>query len=91
MQRKLQSAQLILPIWDKARIPTKSNLRVRELTFRLYKTCQSLKKNINRTSNTKQEKRRNFGDELENLLDIANHDAMNLIKINEDIIFTGTT
>ena len=39
----------------------------------------------------KKKKRRNFGDELENLLDIANHDAMNLIKINEDIIFTGST
>lgn len=82
-----ETVNLVLPIWERARIPTTTEIHVRERLARLHKEWQALKKNKNRFSSTENNKRSIFSESLDDLFDIAHQDAMNLIKIKEDRSF----
>src|SRR6218665_914882 len=79
-----KTSSLILPIWDKARIPTKAPVHVVEHIRKLHAEWQGLKKRISRNSGKNQPM---FQDRLDDLFDIAHCDAMSLINIEEDRLF----
>lgn len=79
-----ETAAMELPIWERARIPTKAKNHVWDRLRHLHKEWQNLKKSISRKSETEDGKRKSFKDSLEDLFDIAHQDAMTIIKIEED-------
>lgn len=82
-----QTAEQLLLIWDKAKIPTKAPTHVVEHVRKLHAEWQGLKKLINRKSASNLSNQQAFVDSLEDLFDMAHHDAMTLIKIEEDRMF----
>src|SRR6218665_3574750 len=82
-----KTSSLILPIWDKARIPTKAPVHVVEHIRKLHAEWQGLKKRISRSSDKNLKNQQMFQDRLGDLFDIAHRDAMSLIKIEEDRLF----
>ena len=86
-----QSANLVvgecLVFWKKARIPTKSTSScVKKLTA-LYQVWRNLQKNSKRTQEHFKKREQDFSKSMDNLFDIAQADAMQLIKNEEDKIF----
>ena len=69
---------------EKARIPTKERHHCEEKIIKLYSFCRKLQKNASRKSVTQKENERKFIFDLNNLFDIANADALKIIKIEED-------
>lgn len=79
-----QTADQLLVVWDKAKIPTKASTHVVEHVRKLHTEWQGLKKLINRTSASNLLNQEVFVDSLNNLFDVAHRDAMTIIKIEED-------
>ena len=79
----MTSARL-LPIWGKARVPTKTPVHVVEHIRKLRQEWQGLKKLIKRTSNANLLRQQVFRDCLDDLFYIAHRDAVTLITIQED-------
>src|SRR6218665_3944428 len=82
-----KTSSLILPIWDKARIPTKAPAHVVEHKRILHAEWQGLKKRISRSSGKYLKNQQMFQDRLDDLFDIAHRDAMSLIDIEKDRLF----
>src|SRR6218665_686784 len=78
-----KTSSLILPIWDKARIPTKAPVHVVEHIRKLHAEWQGLKKRISRSSRKNLKNQQMFQDRLDDLFYIAHRDAMSIIKIEE--------
>jgi hypothetical protein len=78
------TTELLLPIWNKARIPTKASAHVVEHIRKLHGEWQGLKKHFNRTSATNLSNQQMFQESLDDLFDIAHRDAMSIITIDED-------
>ena len=85
-----ETVAMILPIWERARIPTRAKNHIWEQLRHLHREWQSLKKIINRKSVTEERKREEFKDSLNNVFDIAHEQAMTMIKIEEDRQFLNT-
>ena len=79
-----ETVAMILPIWERARIPTRTKIHVSEQLRHLHKNWQYLKKLISRKSVTEEEKRYHFKKSLDDLFDIAHQDALSMIQIEED-------
>jgi hypothetical protein len=82
-----KTVELLLVIWDKARIPTKAPNHVAEHIGKLHGEWKGLKKLINRVSATNLANQQKFQETLDDIFDVAHHDAMSLIKIKEDRLF----
>jgi hypothetical protein len=79
-----KTAELLLPIWEKARLPTKAPNHVTEHIVKLHAEWQGLKKLINRTSDKNLLNQQMFRESLDDLFDVAHRDAMSIIQIEED-------
>lgn len=82
-----KTSSMLLPIWEMARIPTKTPAHVIEHLRKLHAEWQGLKKNINRKTTTDLSNQKAFQESMEDLFDIAHRDAMSLITIEEDRLF----
>jgi hypothetical protein len=82
-----KTTELILPIWERARIPTKAQNHVLEHVGKLHSEWRILQKLASRKSVTNLSNQKAFKESLNDLFDIAHRDALTLIKIEEDRIF----
>jgi hypothetical protein len=82
-----KTVELLLVMWDKARIPTKAPNHVAEHIRKLHGEWKGLKKLINRVSARNLSNQQKFQETLDDIFDVAHHDAMSLIKIDEDRLF----
>ena len=73
--------------WEKARIRTNKLPHSIEKLESLYKEWKNLQKNCKRRTYLREKRERNFLDMLDDLLDIAHADALEMIKIEEDKLF----
>ena len=80
-------AREILSFWEKARIPTRQECHIVSQIKKMHNTWQCLKKNSSRTTETQKSKEASFVATLDNLFDVAHHDALNITKMQEDIEF----
>ncbi len=79
-----KTTELLLPVWERARIPTKAPTHVVEHIRKLHAEWQNLKKLVNRKSQSNLLNQQVFTDSLHDLFDIAHQNALDLIKIEED-------
>jgi hypothetical protein len=70
--------------WKNARIPTQYHCNIVWKIKNIYESWRSLDKNKTRKSVTQQYNEKKFQNSLNNLFDIAQKDAFNIIKIEED-------
>ncbi len=82
-----KTTEVLLQVWDKARIPTKAPNHVVEHMRKLHAEWQGLKKLINRISPSNLKNQQMFQECLGDLFDVAHKDAMLLMKIEEDRLF----
>jgi hypothetical protein len=82
-----KTTEMLLQVWDKARIPTKAPTHVVEHIRKLHAEWQGLKKLINRVSPSNLKNQQMFQESLSYLFDVAHKDAMLLLKIDEDRLF----
>ncbi|GBN44935.1 hypothetical protein AVEN_7158-1 [Araneus ventricosus] len=73
-----------LIFWEKARIPTRATPHCVEKIMKMYNYWCNLQKSACRRSETQEENERNFISDLNNLFDIAQANALEIIKIEED-------
>ncbi|KAF2902851.1 hypothetical protein ILUMI_03334, partial [Ignelater luminosus] len=73
-----------LIFWKKARIPTKHRSDCVKKLKKLYETWRNLEKSCKRLSDTQKSKEKIFGENMNNLFDIAHANALSLISIDED-------
>jgi len=77
----------LLDFWNKARIPTKQNYNIINQIKKLHSKWIGIKKNATRQTETQVMKVNHFLNNLDNLFDVAHANAINLIKLQEDIEF----
>ena len=73
-----------LLFWKKARIPTQYHCDIVRKIKKLYDSWRGLFKNRSRKTVTQQNKENDFENSLNDLFDIANTNAFNIIKIEDD-------
>lgn len=81
------TANDVIEIWQKARIPTQKRQRVISNVEKMFISWQKLKKNKEnkrKRSAGLEAKEKEWGNKLDRLFDIAHTDAMNIITIDED-------
>ena len=74
----------LLQFWDRAHIPTKQRKHVSSQLQSRIDEWKALKKNQSRSTNTQSTRVKQFELTLDVLFDIAPHDVMKQIKIEED-------
>jgi hypothetical protein len=79
-----RTSEMLLELWDKARVPTKAATHVVEHIRKLHAEWQGLKKRISRTSASNLSNQQMFRETLDDLFDVAHRDAMSIMKIDED-------
>ena len=84
MESVNRTVEMILLIWDRAKIPTKSKTHTREKVRKLHNEWQILRKGINRNNQCEEQKRKDFQESMNDLFDIAHQNALSMIKIAED-------
>lgn len=86
-----KSATLVIQeaiiFWRKARIPTRTEQKCVKKLEDLYQGWRNLQKLEHRKSATQEEKNTQFVSKLEDLFDIANANALDLMSIEEDRAF----
>lgn len=86
-----QSATLVIQeaiiFWRKARIPTRTEQKCVEKLENLYQEWRNLQKLEHRKSATQMEKNAQFISKLDDLFDVANANALDLMSIDEDRAF----
>jgi hypothetical protein len=86
-----ESAALVvdecLIFWKKARIPTQDIYNIQRKLKKLYDDLRKLEKNKTRISEVCRRREQDFVDQLDDLFDIAHVNAIDLMKIQEDIDF----
>ncbi|GBO44289.1 hypothetical protein AVEN_247284-1 [Araneus ventricosus] len=70
--------------WQKARIPVQELRNCQPKLEKLFEQWRLLKKNKNRNTLTQKSKEGEFISKLNNIFDIANANALNMIKISQD-------
>ena len=82
-----QVVQLVLPFWEKAMIPTRPKQHCISQLEKLFEEWRILKKHQNCVTPGHKLKEAEFVDRLEDLFDVAQADALSMIKIPEDRAF----
>lgn len=77
----------VMKFWDKARIPTRAVQHCQQKLEDLFDKWRALKKNRGRNTETQRKNEADFINSLDDLFDIAHSDALQLIKIPEDVDF----
>ena len=80
----METMKLVEDFWERARIPTQKQQRVKENIIRLYNEWLALKRNKNRATETQKANEQKFVNSLINLFDIAQANAMSMITLEED-------
>ena len=73
--------------WEKARIPTRAVPNCVKKLANFYQIRRELQKNCKKIQNVYRRREEEFQQNLDNLFDIANADALEMNKIEEDKIF----
>lgn len=82
-----KTADLLLTIWDQARIPTRKKQHVIEKIVNCFQQWQSLKKLKYTNRKPAQQKRQEWKESIADLFDIAHANAEQMITIKEDLEF----
>ena len=73
-----------MPIWEKAKIPTRQEYHVITEIKSLHAKWTNLKKSKNRKSATQESNEKAYLSTMDDLFDVAHADALKLIQIPED-------
>ena len=86
-----ESANLVIweciIFWEKARIPIRAVPNCVKKLANFYQMWRELQKNCKKIQNVYRRREEEFQQNLDNLFDIANADALEMNKIEEDKIF----
>lgn len=86
-----QSCSLVIKetivFWEKARIPTRDFPRCVDKLEKMYNEWRTLLKHATRKNENQINKEKQFTDQLEDLVDIAHANAMQMISLEEDKSF----
>ncbi|GBM63821.1 hypothetical protein AVEN_262707-1 [Araneus ventricosus] len=74
--------------WEEARMPTKSLRNYVRKFFKVYQVWRDLQKNAKKLQDVFKPRQQEFVSNLDNLFDIAHADALQLMKIEEDRMFS---
>lgn len=75
---------IVEEVWARARIPMQRIDKVATKIKKLHKEYALIRKNKKRTTSTQSERENKFGEELNDLFDVAHADAMAIMKNEED-------
>jgi len=82
-----QAINMCLPFWEKARIPTCTEIHARERLEKFFQRWKGLQKATSRRTVTQIKKEEEFTADLNKMFDIAHAKALDLITIEEDCAF----
>lgn len=81
------TARQVCEIWNKARIPTSEERNIKRKMEQLLDKYRMICRNRKRSTAAQSEKELTFEADINTLFDISHHQAMDLIKIEEDRVF----